>query len=133
MDLDEIYRRVSDGADAMLPDILMRVLLADLPLPADFPGCCAKCGPLLTRYVHAKIMLHRFDRRSDWGDYLGRSRTGECGTILRARVLSARSAFHAEPCLCGLELWRGRNWREKQSQEYQQRWFSYVTSKKELS
>lgn len=119
------------NADSLLSEVIFRALTAELPEPLPSPGCCQKCGPLLTKYISAKIQFHRYRRRTDWGDFFGRSRASECGTILASRVLSARSAFHAESCHCGLELWRGKNWRERQPREYQERWFQFVVNKKE--
>ena len=127
--LETLFADVQALADARFDEVLVRLLTADIPeMPEPPEHCCLKCGPLLREYVRSKIALHRFKKRHDWDWGMRWPVHVDSGFVLESHVEKARIAFHAVPeCACGLQLWRGKNWREKQAQSYQDLWLAYVT------
>jgi len=123
--LEALLQDVERRADGEFAEVLIRILTYDLPDEPRVPDtCCRKCGPLLREYIRCKLALHRVRRYEEWA---ARNWTESAESVLRARVVATRATFHADDCDCSLWLWRGRKWREKQSREYQDRWFAYVS------
>ena len=115
MNLESLIAEAARRADERFDEVLVRILTSDIP-EVSFPAnCCRKCGPLLTDYIRYKIALHRWGRRhDDWYYSTRHSPAEENGILLRMGVERTKIAFHAASCECGLQLWRGRRWRECQ-------------------
>ncbi len=135
--LDSLQREIELAANARTHEIVFAVLHGE-PLPIYKPKLdlyedavrygipfeeCRKCGILLGRYVKEKLELGRMERRDCDHLYPGWRKVSD----QRALVDRVRKEFHDSTCTCGLERWRGPNWRSKQGSAYQVRYQDYLT------
>ncbi len=127
MNLDELQREVARLADDRMDETLIRILTADIPEFGGVPKhCCTKCGPLLREYIGLKIAAHHSTKEWECRPFQQHYPLETRGPRLEMSLERARTAFHQADCDCGLELWRGKNWRSRQSEEYQELWKSFV-------
>lgn len=130
--LESLLDQVQERADAALGEVLAPLFNRDL-FYVYFYGACRKCTKLLMDYRNMRQMETRWKREYDRCDYPTPENYQERLIWVLNRVETAREAFHSAECTCGLQLWRGQEWRDKQSWSYQQAYSRYLEERRRCS